>query len=453
MNLVKILGYIDFAVFWSLMLFVKADKNRLFVKYILLSFLFLHVRVIPEFTLFDTTVFIYFFLFYKKKPQTALDINLYAVLLGGYLVAIFFGLLKAEVGAGLNNYIEIIKIFPVFIFSRILIDECIADREFLEEVVKGCRMILLMALVFLGIQMVLGVDFRLVPTLNPNVVIVDAIRYPGIFSDPQQFSQFLGVFSYLSIMHVSKEVMMKRRNYLLVVGAIIGILAAGGRAGLLGWMIGFALLLLFSKPKVKIGILAIGLVIGLLALSLQDRLSIFKRSSDLQETYDFRESIWAEAIQISADHPLFGIGLDNYQKYVSIYNPNQVWEMHEVLESFDQPESGYLKILTEVGGIGFLSLMLMMLVPIIKSFFNYFRQKDLNFILLIGAFIAWGVGFYSTYSLNEIRIRFFVALVVSFMIIQNHYIRTQSSESSEEEEEEDEEDPEYNNHHKPSLAN
>lgn len=423
MNLVKIVGYLDFAIFWGLMFFVKADRNRLFIYYILCSFIFLHVRILPDVSLFDLSTILFFFIFYRKRKKTAYDIYIYGFLLIGYVLDVFVGLYFSQVYLDQANYLEVFRIFPVIIFAKVLIDECIYDPLFMEEVVKICRWILFAAILFLVIQMAIGVSFSLFTTLNSNVIINGAIRYPGIFSDPQQFSQFLGAFSYISLLQYDKSKPLPKRALFLMICSILAILAAGGRAGLLGWAAGFFLLLLFSKPKVKMAMLLVAVCISLLALNLQDQLSIFKRSTDMNETYEFRESIWLEAIDISKGNPYVGIGLDNYQKYVTIYNPNQVWQMHEVLESFDQPESGYLKILTEVGGLGFLFLMLMIVIPMIKSFFNYFRNKDLNFILLIAAILSWAIGFYSTYSFAEVRIKMFVALIVSLMIVQHHLLK------------------------------
>jgi len=446
MNLVKIIGYLDFGLFWALMLFVKSDKNRLFLYYILCSFIFLHVRILADVSLFDLSTLLFFFIFYKKQKQTAYDIYLYGGLLICFVVNVFVGLYFSQVHLDEANYLEIVRIFPTFLFAKILIDECIKDPEFMGELVRVCRWVLLSALIFLVIQMALGISFSLFTTLNSNVIINGAIRYPGIFSDPQQFSQFLGAFSFLSLLQFDKTKPLPKKAMFLMIGSILAILAAGGRAGLLGWGVGFSLLLVFSKPKIKLAMLLVAGCIALLALNFQDQLSIFKRSQDMNESYEFREGIWLEAIAITKEHPIVGIGLNNYQKYVSIYNPNQVWQMHEVLESFDQPESGYLKIMTEVGGLGFLCLMLMILIPMIKSFFNFFRSRDLNFILLISAVLVWAIGFYSTYSFSEVRIKMFVALIVSLMIVQHHLLKTRRLD------EEENETPDANDENLPHLT-
>jgi O-antigen ligase len=301
-------------------------------------------------------------------------------------------------------------------YGKIFIDECISDPTFLASILKCFRFMLGFALCFLFLQMIFGLKVSLVKTLNPNVIITNSIRYPGIFSDPQQFSQFLGACSFLCLIKFDDQKIPKI-NLLLFFLSVISIMAAGGRAGLMGWILGLLFVLFFSKPKYKIVILLSAVAIFFVALNFQDKLSIFNRGSDLNETYDFRAGIWEDAIEIFQNNLYWGIGLGNYGKYVFLHYPDQIWMINNELSSFDQPESGYLLILTELGALGFISMFAFVLVPIIQSFYYYLKTKDLNFILMISSILCWLIGFYSTYSLGDVRIKILVGSIIALMIV------------------------------------
>jgi O-antigen ligase len=86
------------------------------------------------------------------------------------------------------------------------------------------------------------------------------------------------------------------------------------------------------------------------------------------------------------------------------------------LVAFDHPESGYLLYLTETGGIGFLCIMLLILFPLIKSLITFFEFRDINHILFISAILCWIVGFYSTDSLGDVRMKIWVLMIFAIMI-------------------------------------
>jgi O-antigen ligase len=129
------------------------------------------------------------------------------------------------------------------------------------------------------------------------------------------------------------------------------------------------------------------------------------------------------------DHPFFGIGIGNYAPYVFLHYPDQLLLINNEIVSFDQPESGYLLFLTELGGLGFLCIMLFALLPIMRSFFFYFRSHNLQYILLISAICCWLIGFYSTYSLGDVRIMILVGTILSLMTVLRIHEKAQIEHS------------------------
>jgi len=432
MSFLKILAFLNVFVFLGIMLFGKMERNKAFILFILLTYPLQHILLFAELHTFDVIVFIFYFIFYKRKKVKNNETIAYGFLLVFLTVVLILGFVFSSVGIDIENFIKLIIIFPIFIYGKIFIDECISDPTFLVSILKCFRFILGFALCFLFLQMAFGLKVSLVKTFNANVIIKNNIRYPGIFSDPQQFSQFLGACSFLCLIKFDDQKLPKI-NLLFFILSVISIMAAGGRAGLMGWILGLLFLLFFSKPKFKIAIILSALFIFFIALNFQDKLSIFNRGNDLNETYDFRAGIWADAIEIFQNNLYWGIGLGNYGKYVFLHYPDQVWIIENEICAFDQPESGYLLILTEMGALGFIATFIFVLIPIIQSFYYYLKTKDLNFILMISSILCWLIGFYSTYSLGDVRIKILVGSIIALMIV--YRTLKKSTEATEIEEE------------------
>jgi len=423
MSFLKVLAFLNVFVFFGIMLFGKMERNKSFILFILLTYPFQHILLFADLHSFDVIVFTFYFIFYKRRGLKNNETIAYGYLLAFLSLVIIVGFVLSTVGIDKENFIKFITIFTIFIYAKIFIDECISDTTFLESILKCFRFMLGFAICFLLLQMAFGLKVTLVKTLNPNVIITNSIRYPSIFSDPQQFSQFLGACSFLCLIKFDDQKLPKI-NLLLFGLSVISIMAAGGRAGLMGWVIGLLFLLFFSKPKYKIAIILAAAVIFFVALNFQDKLSIFNRGSDLNETYDFRAGIWEDAIEIFQNNLFWGIGLGNYGKYVFLHYPDQVWVINNEISSFDQPESGYLLILTEIGALGFASIFTFVIFPIVQTFYYYLKTKDLNFILMISSILCWLIGFYSTYSFGDVRIKILVGSIIALMIVYRTILKS-----------------------------
>lgn len=416
MGFLKITGLAILGMFLIWMLFHKGNKNQAYLRFILLAYPFLHILIFTNQGLFEVISILFFFLFYRQKSTHQPEVIGYGYLFIVFCLVLIIGLVISPIEFDNDNLKDTRRLFPIFIYGKVLIEECLYDEVFTRKVMQGFSIILVLGLAFLAVQMVVGLNFKLVNTLNPNVTIRNGTRYPGFFSDPQQFSQFLGALSFFCLIPWKNE-KVPTWKYLAAGFAVVGILAAGGRAGLMGWVLGLLFYLMFSNPKRRMAILFMGLILGSVAFYFQDNLAIFNRGTDLNETYDFRAQIWEDALEIFLDHPFFGIGIGNYAPYVFLHYPDQLLLINNDIVSFDQPESGYLLFLTELGGIGFLCIMLFAFIPIIRSFFFYFRTHNLLYIQLISAICCWLVGFYSTYSLGDVRIMILVGTILSLMIV------------------------------------
>jgi len=350
----------------------------------------------------------------KKK-----GLNLYLWLFGGLSVVLILSGLSSEFPE--RTWISFFRFVPIFIFGRFLVITCFKDPEFYQQVIKALKISYLLSLLFLLAQVIFGLGFTFYPTLGPNTVdpLLQMVRYPGIFYDAQQHGQYLAMGSFLFLYNApgtSKR--MQWINYSVVLFALVGMVLAGSRAPMGGFILGLLLLffLLSSKYKVYGGF---AFVIGFGAyLFFAPQNGVFQRTAGLSDDFLFRKTLWDEALDISAQSPILGIGAGNYQDHVTRHNQNQYLEIEEgVFMYFDQPENGYLKILVELGFTGLFLVAVMLLSPFMKGTVGSLK-KQLNPVvaLLLAALLSWMVAFSTVYSFYDYRIMILVATLVVLIL-------------------------------------
>src|SRR5690606_8692617 len=115
----------------------------------------------------------------------------------------------------------------------------------------------------------------------------------------------------------------------------------------------------------------------------------------------------------------------NYQSYVSLYSQDQYWEYFGTFEYIDHPESGYLKILIEIGLIGFMVALIFLIKPLISAVIRLCTKVNENQtpLFLIAAITSWMVAFLTVYSFGDIRIFSMVVTLVCMLIVLNNPIK------------------------------
>ena len=409
-------------IFFYNMFLKKGNKNAFFILFIIILFPFIRINIIPsliELSLFDFFVFIYYFFFFKKKNISTKNYHIYSVaftlLIGTVLIGFFtvneFTLASAEL---------LIQFISIALFAIVVMDELNHKREFVYQMVETMKIPIIFSFIFLACQLVFGVEFSISKQLNSNILSEIVVRYPSYFQDPQKYSQFLAASSFIMLIDTKKSKASTIIGVITAMISIVCILFAGGRAGLTGWILGLIIILIVGIGKYR-KILFISLIlISCIALSFSNKFSIFQREA-LNESYIFRMSIWSSAYEIYLKHPLFGIGVGNYANYVSVYNPDQFWIANNEIITYDHPESGYLKFLIEFGTFGFCSILLIIMYPITTGFFKYLKTKNTIILFFVCAIISWMVGFYSVYSLGDIRIMSLITLILCMLISETKY--------------------------------
>lgn len=418
MEVGKILG-VGVSLLYIIYLLLSKDIKRSYVLAMLYLLPFIDLVITPirvgAFSVFEIlTYFTLLFIAHKIKFSTR-NISLYAFFFIVLISILFIGSLSSEFVN--DSAINLIKLFSIFIYAKLLIDECLKDDKFFDSVIKALRFSCIASIFFLFIQVIVGLEFSFASELNPNTEVETGTRYPSFFQDPQKYAQFLAMLSFLFLVNLSKKQERPFVNYVFFIATILSIFLTGGRAALLGLSVGFMVVFIFGEIRYKvIGVL--GAMVAYLALLLfPEYLIVFNREENVDESYDFRYKIWMEAYEIFIQHPILGIGIGNYQSYVTEYSQDQYWVLNGVVFFYDHPESGYLKILTEFGLIGFVITMLFILIPIIRSIIAYFKkQSDFNIFFLIAAIVSWLIAFISVYSLSDKRILLVVTTLICLLI-------------------------------------
>lgn len=416
MNILAILALLLFLVI------IAFSKNirRAYLLISILTFPLIDIPVTPaalgSLRVFDIYSYITFLILFRDFVSVTEGENkTYRTLFLTFIVFLVIGSFASEFIS--SSLLEILSVLPIFIFGKLLIDECRSNENFDKELIFFIKLVGLFSIAILFAQMYVGLDLTFYPSLNPNSSGPDGYRYPSFFQDPQKYAQFLAMISFLFLIN-SQPREISYKNLALFVLCVLALLFTGGRSALIGLAGGMLVLLLFLDTNAKIAVLGGLLVCSIPIIYFSDMFVTFNRLSDFDHDYEFRNSIWKEAFQIFTNHPFFGIGGGNYQRFIEYYSYDQYFIYENEIEFFDQPENGYLKILVEYGISGFGIFIMFFLLPIaggIKSFFKSETNSDNRFF--IASIVSWAIAFNSVYSMSDRRIMVTLVCLLSLLIV------------------------------------
>jgi O-antigen ligase len=398
---------------------MSKQPRRTYLLFMLYALPVIDLKVTPyqwgSLSLFDGLSYVMLFLNYKDFLTVYKPNRFY---FGGFLTLIFLLLLGSLTSNFItNSLLTILSLFPVFIYARLLMVECMQDGQFLNKMIKGLQFACLFSMAFLVAQLVVGLDLTFYAELNQNTLDSNGIRYPSFFHDSQKYAQFLAMLSFLFLINNKNIKRPGLKNLLLFLSVAVAIFLTGGRSAFLGLGAGMLFLLIFAGVQYKKYIIAGCLAGGLVIAFFSKSLIMFNREDDFNNSFDFRAAIWQEAYDIYRAHPLLGIGIGNYKDYVSRYSQDQYLVLENEIIFLDQPENGYLKILTEFGGPAFLVAFILILGPAVGAIRAWVKkQTDARVLLFIAPIICWLVSFISLYSLTDRRNLLVLICLCTFMI-------------------------------------
>jgi O-antigen ligase len=436
-SLMLVLTIVALIIFAACLL-LSRQPRRTYLLFLVFAMPLIDLKVTPaqygSLTVFDGLSYVILFMQYKDFLSIFKVNRFYFIAFCSLLFLLVLGSLTS--GFITNSGWALLSVPPVFIFGRMLILECAQDQAFVNKLITALKITCLISIAFLALQMVVGLGLRFYPELNHNSLDPNGIRYPGYFHDSQKYAQFLGMLSFLFLINTKNIQKPAFYNLLLFLLVVTAMFVTGGRSAFIGLCAGILFLLLFAGVHYKKYIIAGCLAAGILVAYFSRSLIIFNREDDINNSFDFRASIWSDAYKIFQSHPFLGIGIGNYQDFVSRYSQDQFLVMEDEIVWLDQPENGYLKILTEYGAPGFFVAFSLILGPVIGAMRAWFKkQTDGRVFLFIAPVVSWLVSFISLYSLSDRRNLMVLATMLGLLIFSSNRIKITHEEQF---------DPKYN---------
>jgi hypothetical protein len=407
------------------MMAVSKNLKRDFLLFVLYLLPIVDLPITPveygRLRVFDGVAYIGLIVFYKEilLTRSKYGFNVYYFLFGMFVLSVILGSINSQyIG---NSLMAALAVFPIFIYSKALITECMDDPGFQKKVIRGLQMVALFSVVFVLAQRVLGLRFTFYPALNRNTAIDDVLRYPSFFHDPQLYGQYLVMLSFLFLINYTRPTRPTLTNYFFFVLILLALLETGGRSAFLGIFIGLFLLFFVFDPQYKMMLAGFTASVVVVFLFFPSSITLFSRAESAGDDYLFREALWNEASGIVKGHPILGVGLGNYGSYNVAHTKNYVIgpEKEVIFFGYGQPESGYWMMLSEIGIAGFLIFAIFILTSIFNSVTAYFRgNKNIIIFIIIAAIIGWLLTFVSAYSLYDRRILIVITTLISLLIVE-----------------------------------
>jgi O-antigen ligase len=405
--------------------FKNRFTTRAYLLGVLYIFPFIDLTVTPDtmgsFTVFDAVTYFSFFVLIQDFAVSLRRNKTYFVLFWLFAVILFVGCLRSEFIV--NSLLSIFRQLAIFIYASLFITEYYRDPLIAPAVVKGLRFACIVSMVYLLIQLFVGIRFTVYPYLNQNVLDSTTLRYPSYFQDPQMFSQFLAMTSLLFLIKSDKPKEMYL-NYAFFFLAVLSIFLSGGRSGLFGLCVGAVIIFIFGENKYRLFILAC-CVVGFLCISLFPHyFSIFSSQEGYDEAYEVRHSIWKSALGFFSNNPIWGLGFGNYGKYVEAHSLSGYYVIDGEIVYYGT-ESGYLRILVETGILGSISASLFILLPIVNAIKARIKKiNNGNIYYLVAAVAAWLTAFSTLYTLSDDRTLVVLASMLCLLVTSTKRITT-----------------------------
>ncbi len=230
----------------------------------------------------------------------------------------------------------------------------------------------------------------ILPVLNGTVAVSDTTRATGTVNEANDFAGYLVLVGPLA---VAAGLTLRNRwillgggvGTLLFAAALVATLSRSGWLGILVAVVTLAVFLPQRRRQIALiggGVLVV-LLVGGLAGPIADRLGNQAGSSPL-DTFLARVPIWSAAIGMVRSHPIFGVGLDQFQVFIDSYDPDL---------GVNQAHNLFLNMAAERGVVGFAAFVALIVI-MFKSLMSAVRSApDFPYRVLVAGVIASLLGF------------------------------------------------------------
>ncbi len=324
------------------------------------------------------------------------------------LLALIVNFSQASLGLWRAYFLEPMMFFIVFVYT-------VKSPADLKKVLSALSILVLWLMILVLYQNFSTWNF--ITAYNfPN-----AKRLTGIFSYPNALSLISAPMAALLIAYGLINIKLKN-YYLYFVAGLFGLVLSSlslSQGALVALGVSFIFWLILAKKirKFSLAILTLIIVVSFFVIPIRSHVSIWQQEIfnpvlDLQaSSLEIRSSQWQETWAMLMDRPIFGAGLNAYQKTLAPYHKNS-W-----LEIYLYPHNIFLNFWSELGIFGLLIFLLMM-GYLIYTLKKLFLTKNLWSWPLTMAWSTWFIhGLVDVpYFKNDLSVLFFIMLGITIVV-------------------------------------
>lgn len=235
------------------------------------------------------------------------------------------------------------------------------------------------------------------------------------------------VLAMSAIIMLDKQFEKKIKLFALIgfIGAIAGLFGCFGRGAFLVSALTAPFYLCYymyrSKKRAIIIIVVVCLFVGVLLSSPKytERLSTTLNTTDNVSNVD-RIWAWRSSLDMYLDHPINGVGLNNW----SWYYENAGYKYAQESQNLPHAHSNYMQLIAETGSVGLLGMVYFYLCSLLNPLRRWLQEKDPCDLILFTTFLSCMVlfgTFQPTYRLSSVirTMWFILAIMVQLKISKN----------------------------------
>lgn len=102
-----------------------------------------------------------------------------------------------------------------------------------------------------------------------------------------------------------------------------------------------------------------------------------------------RVLVWEKTYEVFFDHPLVGVGANNWQIYLPSTSLPDIYRVKDLNVTFQRPHNDFLWILSEYGIVGFNLYLIFIVTMLLLLLFKLLNNYHITYIILISGYIGY----------------------------------------------------------------
>lgn len=324
------------------------------------------------------------YLFKLMRCKRVMVIEAIDIAVAGFGLALLFlgGLTSIRRGSSLQQ----VALYLVYILTYLMAANSIRGKK-LADRVADCMLLSALGASLMGIyQNIVGLESS-VSWLDQEMFAEIGSRVVGPFDNPNVFGEYLIMVLPLALCCMALGGGIRRALGLVVTGTVgVALIFTWSRGAWLGAMLAVGLFLLLLQPKLLRlalpGLLALPFLPAVVPASILNRLTSIGNLADTSTAY--RVSIWTASVKMIKEIFVTGIGTGS-QAFTALYPVYALGGAAYALHAHNL----YLQIFIELGLLGMLTFVIMLVLFYKWVFYNYRTITNRRYASII---LALGMG-------------------------------------------------------------